>query len=229
MIAVRNAIALFLLLLITPSLAAGETITLEAARDATLIEDANGELANGSGPVFFVGRTNQRQDSVRRGMVYFDVAAVLPKNSRVERVRLTLYVTPSNPAPRIIELHRLVRDWGEGPSSASGGGGDVSVPGDATWIHAFYDDMFWVKPGADFVAHPSASLEVADSAFYTWENTPQMRADVRSWLAAPQRNFGWVLIGDETTPQNVKSVASRENDDFEIRPVLEIEYAPPRR
>jgi hypothetical protein len=222
MIGVRTGIALVLLL--APAVAAAEMILIDAGRDATLIEEADGALANGAGPVFFVGRTNQRQNSVRRGLIYFDVAAALPRNARVESVRLTLYMSPSNSAPSQIGLYRLLAGWGEGTSSASGGGGDVSTPGDATWIHTFYDDGFWVKPGGHFVARASVSRDVAASAFYTWESTQTMVADVRLWLRAPHRNFGWILLGDETTPQNVKSFASREEPDPSLRPALEVIY-----
>jgi len=221
--AVRIAIAVFSLLL-APAPSIAETVLLDAGRDATLIEDPDGALANGSGPVFFVGRTNQSQNSVRRGVLYFDVASAVPRNAWVTSVRLTLYMTPSNPAPRQIGLHRLLGVWGEGASSASGGGGDSSVPGDATWIHRFYPDEFWVRPGGQFVARASASREVAASDFYTWERTRKLVADVRLWLAAPQRNFGWILLGDETAPQTAKSFASREAPDLALRPVLEVTY-----
>jgi hypothetical protein len=229
MIDVRTGIAVALLLLLAPALAAGEAVLIGAARDATLIQEPAGALANGSGPALFVGRNNQAENSVRRGLVYFDVAAALPRNARVESVRLTLYMSPSNPGPRPIRLHRVLADWGEGASSASGGGGDVSAPGDATWVHTFYDDEFWVRPGGQFVRRASASRLVGASDFYTWESTHKMRADVRRWLAAPHRNFGWILIGDETTPQNAKSFASREEPDASLRPVLEVTYHLPGR
>lgn len=224
---VRTRIAL--LVLLAPALATADSVLIEASRDATLIEQPDGALANGSGPVFFVGRNNQAQNSVRRGLVYFDVAAVLPRNARVESVRLSLYMSPSNPGPRRIHLHRVLAGWGEGASSASGGGGDVSVPGDVTWIHTFYDDAFWVRPGGHFVARASASRMVAASDFYSWESTRKLVADVRRWVAAPQRNFGWILIGDETTRQNAKSFASREEADVSLRPVLEVTYHLPGR
>jgi hypothetical protein len=215
---------ILILLLSTPALATAETLYFEAARDTTLIEEPDGSLANGSGPVFFVGRTNQGQNSARRGLIYFDVAAALPRNARVESVHLTLYMSPSNSVPRRIDLHRVLADWGEGASFSSGGGGDYSEPGDGTWLHTFYDDEFWVNPGGHFVAHASASREVGGSEFYTWESTRTMVADVRLWLAAPHRNFGWILLGDETTPQTVKSFASREEPDPMLRPVLEVTY-----
>jgi len=216
---------ILVLLLLAPAAASrAETVLIEAARDATLIEDPDGALANGSGPAFFIGRNNQGENSVRRGLITFDVAAVLPRNARVESVRLTLYMSPSNRASSRIGLHRLLAAWGEGASYASGGGGDLSQAGDATWIHTFYDDAFWVKPGGHFVARASASRDVAASDFYTWESTRKMVADVRRWLAAPQRNFGWILLGDEAMPQTAKSFASREEPDPSLRPVLEVTY-----
>jgi hypothetical protein len=225
LIDVRIGIVLLLLLCAVPAMA--ETAFIEAGRDGTLIEDPDGALANGAGPVFFVGRTNQRRDSVRRGLIYFDVAASLPKNARIESARLTVYMSPSNSTASSIRLHRLLAGWGEGNSYASGGGGDLSAPGDATWIHTFYDDEFWLKPGGHFVPRASASREVTASAFYTWESTRKTVADVRLWLAAPGRNFGWILLGDETAPQTVKSFASREETVPSLRPVLEVTYSVP--
>jgi hypothetical protein len=229
MFAVRTAITLLLLLLLAPVVAASETILLEATQDATLIEDPSGALANGSGPVFFVGRTNQREQSVRRSLLRFDVAAALPKRARVERARLVLAMQPSNTTPHQVRVHRLLAGWGEGDSFASGGGGARSQPGDATWIHRFYDDVLWVRPGGQFVARASASREVAASGPYTWGSTRKLVADVRLWLAAPRRNFGWILIGDESTPQNVKAFASREEPNALLRPVLELDYRLPGR
>jgi hypothetical protein len=223
----RTGIAL--LFLLAPFLAAADTILIEAGRDATLIEDPDGALANGSGPVFFVGRTNQARNSVRRSLLYFDVAAALPRNARVQSVRLTLFMTPSpNSAPSRIDLHRVLADWGEGTSSASGGGGDFSAPGDSTWIHTFYDDALWVVPGGHYLRRSSASEEVSASGVYSWGSTRKMVADVRRWLAAPQRNFGWIVLGDETTRQNAKSFASREESDRMLHPVLEVVYQLPR-
>jgi hypothetical protein len=51
-----------------------------------------------------------------------------------------------------------------------------------------------------------------------------MVADVRLWLAAPHRNFGWILLGDETAPGTAKSFGSREEPDLSLRPVLEVTY-----
>ena len=78
------------------SLAAGEeTVRIGAVRDATLIEDPDGALANGSGPFLFAGRTGQRQNSIRRGLLYFDVAsAVRSIITRRSSVDAAVVITP---------------------------------------------------------------------------------------------------------------------------------------
>ncbi len=175
-----------------------ETTTIEASRDATLIEDPVGAFANGSGPVFFVGETGSA--GARRAVLYFDVAGALPAGAVIDAAALTLYMTPSHDEPRMIHLHRVLAEWGEGPSVSSGGGGTSSLPGDATWVHTFYDREYWVHPGGQFVARASAELEVGAAGLYTWRSTDHLVQDVRLWQHAPDRNFGWILIGDESTP-----------------------------
>ena len=59
------------------------------------------------------------------------------------------------------------------------------------------------------------------------ESTNHLVQDVRLWNSAPQQNFGWIVIGDETTPQTAKSLASRESPEPSVRPVLEVTYRLP--
>ena len=202
-----------------------EMTVIEAGRDATLIEDPDGSLANGSGPVFFAGRTSQEQNSVRRALLWFDVAASLPADAVIEDVQLVLTTVSGNATVATLRLHRVLADWGEGASSASGGGGADAQPGDATWLHAFHDNQFWARSGGTFVGHESAARPVAAPAVYIWKDAPGLSRDVRLWLAAPQRNFGWALMGDETTRQTAKRFASREHPDASVRPVLEVTYS----
>ena len=219
----RLAITLLLLLILSQS-AIGETVIIEAGRDTTLIEDPEGAKSNGLGPSIFVGRTGQTRSGIRRALLYFDVIAVLPETAVIESASLTLYVTPSNAETREIRLRRLQADWGEGASSASGGGGAPSETDDATWLHTFYDDDFWIRSGGQFLGRVSARLDVGASGFYTWGPTDHMIQDVRLWNSAPLRNFGWILIGDETTRQTAKSFASREHPMAALRPRLTLTY-----
>ena len=164
----RSGIIVLVLLLCLSLPALAETVEIEAGRDNTLIEDPTGSLSNGSGPTFFVGRTNQPQNSIRRGMLWFDVASVLPEGAIIQSVELTLHATPSTPAIRKIRLHHVLQDWGEGASVAGGGIGAPAEVGDATWLHTFHDTDLSARPGGNAVARPRAIQDVGATAFYPW-------------------------------------------------------------
>jgi hypothetical protein len=203
------------------------TAFVEADRDATLIEDPAGALANGSGPNLFAGHTAQELGGVRRGLIRFDVASAVPPDANIEAVELTLHLAPSNPTPRTIALHRVLDDWGEGPSASAGGQGRPAEPGDVTWLHTRYDEELWARPGSQFVARGSADAEVGSEGLHVWPSTRALVRDVRIWLRAPHRNFGWVLIGDEAELQSSKSFASREHPQVSLRPRLAVTYRLP--
>jgi hypothetical protein len=221
-VAARFAIGV--IALACPFSARADLASVPASRDATLIEDAEGGLANGAGPVFFVGRNNAEVGSIRRALLAFDVGAAIPAGARVTRVEVELEVTPSNPDVFEVGLHRALVPWSEGPSSASGGGGAPSQSGDATWLHSDYDGELWDQPGGDFDAAPSAWATVGEPGLVVWEATPELVQDVQDWLDAPAANHGWILIGGEYEPQTAKSFASRESADEEARPRLLVEY-----
>ena len=202
---------------------AEEVIVLPATRDATLVESATGALANGSGPAIFAGRTSQAAESRRRALLAFDAASALPAGVRIVAAELVLELTPSNPGAAWIAVHRVLAEWGEGASSASGGGGAPAQPGDSTWLHAVGPDRFWSAPGGDFAAEPSAVESVAEPGPYRFES-PGLAADVQSWLDHPGEDFGWILIGDETRPTTSKRFASRESEDPAVAPALVIRF-----
>jgi hypothetical protein len=207
--------------------AAADTAIVSAARDATLIESATGALANGAGPVIFVGRTSQQTDSRRRALVAFDVAAALPTGAVVTGVALELELSLSHPDPVDIGLYRVAVDWSEGPSAASGGSGDASLASDVTWVHTRYDTVRWTQPGGDFAAQPGASAEVGDAGIYRIESNAGLVADVQAWLDAPASNHGWILIGGEEASSTAKRFYSREAGREGEGPRLVIEYVPP--
>jgi hypothetical protein len=205
---------------------AEELVVLPAVRDATLIESATGALANGSGPALFAGRTGQAAGSRRRALLAFDVASAIPDGSRIVAAELVVELTPSNPGPAWIGVHRALGDWGEGPSFADGGGGAAAQPGDSTWLHALDPDLLWAVPGGDFAAGPSAGASVAGPGPQRFESA-QLAADVQAWLDAPAEAFGWVLIGDESRPSTSKRFASRESEDPSVVPTLVVRFERP--
>jgi hypothetical protein len=209
------------------STARADTAFLRAAKDSTLFEDPAGALASGSGPAVFAGRINAASQSLRRGLILFDIASNIPPGSSVLGARLSLNLSSTSAGPVTVRLHRVHSDWGEGASVSLGGGGAPAVPGDSTWLHRFYDDVFWMAAGGDFDALPRAEALVDQPGMYTWGQTPEMTSDVQSWLDDPQGAFGWMLIGDESRPQTVKRFDSRESAEEPNRPLLEVEYLPP--
>jgi hypothetical protein len=213
-----------------------QVLRMEAGADNTLYEDPDGAVSNGSGAFMLAGRNNLEQNSIRRAVLYFDVAGQLPHGAVVEQASLHLYLERGNGGQRVLNLHRLVSDWGEGDSVVTGGGlGAPAQEGDATWLHSFYPDAFWGRDGGRYVGRVSASQTVGDPVvdeldmpgFYTWGSSDRMVDDVRRWQRHPEQNFGWILLGDETVPQTVKRFSSRDNVDPDLRPVLEVHYSLP--
>lgn len=203
-----------------------EMIEIEASRDNTLYENAQGTLSNGSGDYLFVGRTTS--NGVRRAVIAFDDLSGIPTGSTIDSVRLHLELSREQSASTLLSVRRLVSDWGEGTSNAGGaeGGGATATQGDATWIHTFFDTQNWISPGGDFMQVTSAELTVNAIGSYTIESTATMVSDVQDWLDEPSTNFGWILMAAESGT-TAKRFNSRENPFTTSRPRLEVNYTPP--
>jgi hypothetical protein len=198
---------------------------ISASKDNTLFQDASGGLSNGAGAHFYVGKTSTL---LRRGLIAFDIAGNLPANAIVDSVKLRLSMSNTNVTngAQLIQLHRVLADWGEGTSNAlpPGGGGAPATSGDATWIHRFFNTTLWTTAGGDFAPAPSASQTVNRIGIYFWNTTPQMVADVQAWLNAPATNFGWLARGNESGTQTAKRFDTRENATLANRPQLTVFY-----
>lgn len=226
---------LFVSLPLIPMLSTADEVLIAAGADNTLYEDSLGSVSNGSGAIMVAGRTNGEVDSIRRAVLFFDVAGNIPHGAVVESVALSLYLNKGNGGAREMRLHRLLTDWGEGASVKDGGGlGAMAEPGDATWLHTFYPDAFWGSDGGRYVGRVSASQLVGTAGgnndlagSYTWPSTDRLVDDVRRWVKKPSRNYGWILVGDESVKQTAKQFASRESVSPELRPMLEVTYSLP--
>jgi hypothetical protein len=210
---------------IAPSLAIAQLANINPIKDNTLYEfvPADGDRSNALGLHFFTGETGMGE--LRRGVLAFDIAGNIPAGSAILGVTLSLNMsmTPSG-TPRTTELHKLLADWGEGTSQASGGEGEgaPATTNDATWRHRFFDTIFWTTEGGDFSATVSASQSVGAVGMYTWSSS-QMVADAQSWLNDPATNFGWLVLGDESEIATAKRFDTRESAS---PPVLTIQFRP---
>jgi hypothetical protein len=130
--------------------------------------------------------------------VRFDLAGLVP-GGRGHRLRAELGARGSPARPTPSPVHHAApraRRLGRGHVVVVGRRRRAGLPGDATWLHARYPDVFWGQPGGDFVAALSGSALVGDVGSLCVVQRG-MRADVQHWLADPATNFGWLLRGEE--------------------------------
>lgn len=212
-----------------PGVLHADNLEILPSRDTTLHSD-DLNASNGAGPVFFAGRTNRGAGSLRRALVYFDVTAI-PPGSSITSVSVALAVTrePSTP-PLTGALRRILSAWGEAGSSSSNGNGAPAETGDATWSHRFYGagGQTWTTAGSDLAGATSATAPFgAAGTTVTFASTPQLVADVQSWLDTPSANQGWAILGDELTAGSATQFASRQNPTMVLRPRLIVAYTPP--
>lgn len=208
--------------------ASADVVALEPLKDNTLYQDPTGSLSNGAGSAMFAGRSSQTSNSIRRALVAFDIAGAIPAGSTIDSVSLALTNSASNTNNDSIALYRVLADWGEGTSVASGGqgGGAPATPGDATWLHRSFNSILWSNPGGDFSAVASAATDVAGPGVYTW-GSAGMVADVQSFLDAPSDNYGWILLGNEAVSGSAKKFSTGEEPDVDARPRLVVAFTIP--
>lgn len=202
--------------------------TLVSARDNTLFMDPEGDISNGAGTAMFSGRNAAPSNSVRRAVVWFDIAAVVPAGATITGATLTLHNSGSNDGITAMTLNRLLESWGEGTSTGGGPGGGAggpAAPGDATWLFRSFPGMPWTSPGGTFAGTASASTPVGAAGFYSWSSAGLL-ADVQASLNSPASNFGWIILGDESVGSTAKRFATREETLANRRPMLMIEYTP---
>jgi hypothetical protein len=231
-VSLRRAVLLLALCASCPGPGLADEVLLAPSKDNTLYESLTGALSNGAGPYFFVGRTNQSGPvAIRRGLLAFDLSGV-PAGSAVVSATLELYCSmlpPGGPTPaRLVRLHRVLANWGEGSSNSAGAGGAgaTAQPGDATWLDRFNPDSMWAVPGGDFLAAPSSTQSVGDIGSYGWTGLLLVN-DVQSWLDSPTTNFGWLVSSEEAVPGTARRFDSRQNSVVARRPLLRVIYDAP--
>lgn len=211
--------------------ASADVVSLNAVRDATVYESNDGSLANGAGQYIFAGRTNQAPAGLlRRGLIQFDLAGVVPEGAEIVSARLVMNLSQLNGGAADVALHRCLTPWTSGASDPSGGEGSGAPAGvgDATWRHASWaaggGGSFWNQPGGDFVSAASASVLTTSVGLHTW-SSDGLLADVRMFAASPAINFGWFVIGPESSAGVTRRFDSADSAGAGgIVPRLEIEW-----
>jgi len=193
------------------------TVDLTPSKDNSIFSESN----NSNG----VGRLFSGQNSMgnnRRCLLQFDFSSI-PTTAIISSVTLTITVDQlSSSTTDTFALHRLTTSWGEGTSSG-GGSGSAAVTPDATWSDAMLGTSSWVTPGGDFIADATHSLSMdSTTGSKMFNSTSALVDDVQNWIDGTNANNGWILIGDESTPNTTRRFGSKDQG---VAPVLSITYA----
>ena len=221
-----------LLLLATGLTVRAETLYFFAAQDTWFDEmpvplegEESAGLAAGGAAQLIVGRVGFNDSTPRRRtLIQFDLTG-LPENALVLSASVSLYAFKvKTDFATLVTLQRLSSEWTAGEyNPGSSGHSSGSDPGDATWLHTSSPGQ-WTTPGGDFLGVTSAATLVGSTGLYTW-SSPELTADVQSWLGGAAENHGWIVRGDETTEfSTVKEFASMEHPESDFAPVLTLDF-----
>lgn len=216
--------------------AGAEVVSLTPLRDTTIFADSD-DTASSVGVAAFAGTT--ASGLPRRALFVFDFSDV-PAGSQVVSASFSISVDRTAGGEQAMTLHRLLADWGTaGSDGGTNGGGVPALPGDATWSHRFFGDdtQQWrdgdgaLAPGGWFATTPSATTVVGGPDRYIWSSVAgssgsSLVTDVQAWLDAPQTNFGWILVGDESVSRTAKRFGASEISAESLRPTLTLEIVP---
>jgi hypothetical protein len=219
--------------------AAGGTVTLIPAADTTIMAFAPDNNAGGRP---WISAGSNRFSSPNRALLRFGIATNVPAGARITAATLSLSVTGipiDGYAVGVFDLHRLLRDWGEGNKNPinSPGQGLPAGTNEADWNTPFaYTTNVWGQPGAaegsDYAAAVTASQYFYDTTQSPYpfpgpsdDDNPMIR-DIQLWLDQPGTNFGWILLCEnEGDPLTARRLGSREDPNFP--PQLTIDYLLP--
>lgn len=208
------------------------TISLTAVADTSIYEISPD--FNLGGTTMLAG-TNQKV-SRSRALFLFDLSSI-PADAVVTGVEVLLYCTRqpdpdqhTGPVSSDFSLHRMLVSWGEG--GGANATGSVAMAGDATWNERHYLGTSWGTPGGsggiDYAGNPSATTSVGNVGLYGWGSSTELIDDVRTWLADPSSNFGFMLMsGSESSPGSGRRFASTEQSSAQNpAPQMIVTYIP---
>lgn len=205
-----NKILLFPLFLICLGPVFGQSsVSIIPDKDNTLYFIQSGNASNGAGDYLFFGNT--AGGDPRRAVFRYDLSSFQPGDSIIS-AEITINTSRvANSSGRAATIHALSEDWGEGTANASGqeGGGANPEGGDATWFDRFYDTLAWTNAGGTF-GPALDTITVGGIGAYTFSSSA-IDAVVQAWVDGTSDNFGFIIIGDESTSSSAKRINSREN------------------
>jgi hypothetical protein len=240
----RPSSLLSAVLALVPLHSYADTVTITPTADTCLFErDPNNNW--GAEPEIVAGVLGDTADNTRsRILLKFDIGSNLPAGSTITAAELEMTITrtpPSAPATSF-QLLRVLVDWAEGGGDGGSPGGFPAAIGETTWQNRFHPASAWASPGGgeevDFAEDPSSTHLVSanpsedrldDKLTNIFQFNPEGISNLYSMLAAPENDFGWVLLAQNETPGSTtaRRWAARENADQTLRPKLTITFTPP--
>ncbi|MBM4429752.1 MAG: DNRLRE domain-containing protein [Chloroflexi bacterium] len=165
------------------------------------------EVPHGTATSLLVG-----YDSRRKALVRFDLSSV-PPDAKLKAAKMTVNLLQNQSVTISLSAFEVRRPWQDNG---------------ATWQWASQGQA-WAVAGAN-----GLGTDRAETAEYTVQNVRtvgsyslNVRSVVQRWLAAPEGNYGLVLIGSGAYTSASYPLASAEHQDVAKRPLLEIWYMDP--
>ncbi|MFT6808448.1 MAG: hypothetical protein ACJA01_001673 [Saprospiraceae bacterium] len=200
-------------------------VNFTACIDNTIYEESN-SLSNGNGDYILVGKAGPVNGNyLRRGLIMTDFD-LIPSSAII--VSAKLVIIGASGSPQILSLHRALKQWGEGLSDAPGNesGGAMATSHDATWNQSKFGSIFWSSLGGDFAPIPTASALIKPSVSNEFSG-PDLTADVQAWVDGSLSNYGWMIIGNETTSGS--AIGLNSGDINNGIPYINVKYKLPAR
>lgn len=190
---------------------------LRAIHDNTIFEsDATTNLSNGSGQVAYVGKLANGDEM--RALFKFPIADSIPANATINTVTVAFYsVEIGGSAPKLIQLHKLTKAFGEGGSLAPVGApvGQPSLTGDASWNYSEYNTTSWTMAGGDYdFSLLSIQTVLQSNNTINWidqSGSTSLKDLVQGWVDDPASNHGIIAVGSGPSNGDYVGFASRES------------------
>jgi len=183
----------------------GSVKTFIAAKDAMIL-DGEPDIA-ASNDVLVLGKSS---DGIRRIVYQFDFSG-LPADAKVICAEFDMMVIGDETTlgtNQIIKTHRVTEEWSaNGDSKADGNNGSPAQTGDVTWTYRKYPSETWTDPGGTYDQTVLSEKLIDDAEDeIILESTDALTSTIQGMLDGDLPNYGFILIGNEDTTDDVSMV-----------------------
>ncbi|HRU38429.1 MAG TPA: DNRLRE domain-containing protein [Candidatus Goldiibacteriota bacterium] len=191
-----------------------------AGYDGAADADINNEIptySSGGYEAFWVGFDGSKW----RGVVKFDISAIVPSNVTVKSAYLTLHINEASVGVTLT-AKALTRNWVEGDEDY-GNNPDTYV----SWNYYNGAGNAWTNPGSDFSANDAITpVFIGASSVNGYISVKLDNSLVQTWITDPVTNYGVVLMDQsEAGGTHYIGVDTKEASDPGLRPKLTVNYS----